>query len=155
MCLHPRSADPVPRATARAAFPKGNGYLRMRDEFGPVFEDEEFAALFPACGKHAAGKFLTKKIVPLTLSRLFEPYHDVEDHSEGRRAVASCPSEEAGTRSSSWRAARPGGPETRWPAGGPCSPISTPSESLRVRGSRRSLPRVRERPVATCRGGSR
>ena len=51
MCLHPSPVDPVPEETARvarAAFPKGNTYLRMHEELGAVFEDEVFAALFPA-----------------------------------------------------------------------------------------------------------
>ena len=31
---------------AQAAFPKGNAYMTMRDKFGPLFKDAEFAALF-------------------------------------------------------------------------------------------------------------
>jgi transposase len=31
---------------ARAAFPKSNAYLLMRDKLGPLFEDVEFAALY-------------------------------------------------------------------------------------------------------------
>jgi transposase len=38
---------------ARAAFPKGNIYLRMRDELGRLYEDEAFAALFPQRGQPA------------------------------------------------------------------------------------------------------
>ncbi len=56
MCLHPCPVEPVPEETARvarAAFPKGNAHLRMRDEIGAVFEDKAFAALFPARGKPA------------------------------------------------------------------------------------------------------
>ena len=56
MCLHPSPIDPDPEETARvarSAFPKGNTYLRMREELGAVFEDEDFAALFPARGKPA------------------------------------------------------------------------------------------------------
>ena len=50
MCLHPRSVDPVPEQTARvakAAFPKGTIYMTMSDELGAIFEDEDFADLFP------------------------------------------------------------------------------------------------------------
>jgi transposase len=36
---------------ARAAFPKGNPYLTLRDQLGTIFQDEDFAALFPACGQ--------------------------------------------------------------------------------------------------------
>ena len=35
-------------AVARLAFPKGNTYLRMRDDLGTLFPDEQFPAdLFP------------------------------------------------------------------------------------------------------------
>ena len=56
MCLHPRSVDPVPEETARvakAAFPKGTTYMTMRDELGAIFEDEDFAHLFPRRGQPA------------------------------------------------------------------------------------------------------
>ena len=32
---------------ARAAFPNGNRYMRMRDALGELYSDEQFAALFP------------------------------------------------------------------------------------------------------------
>ncbi|MCC3768312.1 IS1182 family transposase, partial [Streptomyces sp. UNOC14_S4] len=38
---------------ARAAFPKGTLAIRLRDELGVLFRDEQFAALFPARGKPA------------------------------------------------------------------------------------------------------
>jgi transposase len=38
---------------ARAAFPKGNPYLRLRDELGPVFPDAGFADLYPRRGQPA------------------------------------------------------------------------------------------------------
>src|SRR5215208_6217914 len=53
MSLHPHVIAPVPEATvrvARAAFPKGHPYLTFRDALGPVFQDADFAALFPAWG---------------------------------------------------------------------------------------------------------
>jgi len=31
---------------AQAAFPKGNAYMTMRDKFGPLFRDADFAAMF-------------------------------------------------------------------------------------------------------------
>jgi transposase len=46
----------VPELTARiarAAFPKGNPYLRLRDELGPVFRDGDFADLYPGRGQPA------------------------------------------------------------------------------------------------------
>lgn len=56
MSLHPASLGPVPEETtliARAAFAKGNAYLRLRDELGTLFEDPAFASLFPARGQPA------------------------------------------------------------------------------------------------------
>lgn len=56
MCLHPRPVDPVPEQTARvarAAFPKGTLYMTMKDALGEIFEDEDFAYLFPSRGQPA------------------------------------------------------------------------------------------------------
>jgi len=53
MSLHPHVIAPVPDETARiarAAFPKGNPYLTLRDHLGTIFQDDDFAALFPAWG---------------------------------------------------------------------------------------------------------
>src|SRR5215218_6212860 len=47
---------PVPDDTARiarAAFPRGNPYLRLRDRLGPVFDDTGFADLYPQRGQPA------------------------------------------------------------------------------------------------------
>src|SRR4249920_3208179 len=54
MSLHPHVIEPVPDETARiahAAFPKGHPYLTFRDALGTIFQDEDFAALFPAWGQ--------------------------------------------------------------------------------------------------------
>jgi transposase len=54
--LKPRPVPDVPELTARvarAAFPKGNSYLRLRDELGPVFRDADFADLYPRRGQPA------------------------------------------------------------------------------------------------------
>src|ERR671930_1618217 len=56
MSLHPQPIDPIPEETARvarAAFPKGKPYRRMRDDLGVFYQDEAFAALFPARGQPA------------------------------------------------------------------------------------------------------
>jgi transposase len=57
MSLPKRAIEPVPEETARvarAAFRKGNAYLRLRDELGTVFADEDFAELYPVRGQPAA-----------------------------------------------------------------------------------------------------
>ena len=54
MSLHPHVIAPVPAETARvarAAFPKGHPYLTFRDGIGTVFQDEDFAAIFPMNGQ--------------------------------------------------------------------------------------------------------
>jgi transposase len=53
MSLHPHVIEPVPEETARvahAAFPKGHPYLTVSDVLGTIFQDDDFAALFPAWG---------------------------------------------------------------------------------------------------------
>jgi transposase len=56
MCLQPQPLNPVPDQTvrvARAAFPKGTAYLRLRDELGRFYTDEDFAHLFSSRGQPA------------------------------------------------------------------------------------------------------
>ncbi len=56
MSLIPTNLQPIPAETrriAQAAFPKGNLYLRLRDELGPLYQDEAFAQLFPRRGRPA------------------------------------------------------------------------------------------------------
>ena len=56
MCLHPQPVNDIPEQTveiAKAAFPKGNIYMQMRDELGTFYEDEDFAELFPTRGQSA------------------------------------------------------------------------------------------------------
>ncbi len=53
MSLRPQPIGPIPEQTARvahAAFPKGNPYLTLRDHLGTIFQDDDFAALFPTWG---------------------------------------------------------------------------------------------------------
>jgi transposase len=54
MTLHPTPVSPVPDETARsarAAGPKGNIYVQMRDVLGAIYTDEEFADLFAGRGR--------------------------------------------------------------------------------------------------------
>jgi transposase len=53
MSLRLQPMGSIPEQTARvaqAAFPKGHPYLMLRDQLGTIFQDEDFAALFPAWG---------------------------------------------------------------------------------------------------------
>ena len=52
----PQSLPPVPDDTARiarAAFPRGNPYVLLRNRLGPVFDDAGFADLYPQRGQPA------------------------------------------------------------------------------------------------------
>jgi transposase len=56
MSLQAQEIPPVPEETrriAQAAFPKGNIFVRMRDEIGAIFDDPMFAPLFPTRGQPA------------------------------------------------------------------------------------------------------
>jgi len=56
MTLHAFDDRAIPAETARiakAAFPKGNPYMKMRDELGVLYQDSEFADLFPTTGQRA------------------------------------------------------------------------------------------------------
>jgi transposase len=56
MSLQPQVLCLIPEETARvarAAYPKGNLYMRIRDELGTLYKDERFADLFPRCGQSA------------------------------------------------------------------------------------------------------
>ncbi|WP_234545354.1 IS1182 family transposase [Streptomyces shenzhenensis] len=56
MSMRPVVPGEVPAETARvakAAFPKGSLAIRIRDELGALFTDEQFADLFPSRGKPA------------------------------------------------------------------------------------------------------
>ncbi len=54
MSLHPQTNFDIPEQTitvARAAFPKGNLYMKMRDELGTIYHDELFSELYPQRGR--------------------------------------------------------------------------------------------------------
>lgn len=56
MSLHAEPVGPVPEETARvarAAFPKGNVYMQVRDVLGVVYDDASFRSLFATRGRPA------------------------------------------------------------------------------------------------------
>ena len=56
MSMRPKPIGPVPEDTARvarAAFPKGNVYIQMRDVLGSIYDDEDFSELFEVRGRPA------------------------------------------------------------------------------------------------------
>lgn len=56
MSLHPQPIGEIPETTVRiahAAFRKGNTIMRLRDEFGALYTNADFAHLFPVRGQSA------------------------------------------------------------------------------------------------------
>jgi transposase len=56
MSLKLQAIGPIPEQTvkvAKAAFPNGNTYMKMRDELGVFFSDDQFADLFSSRGQPA------------------------------------------------------------------------------------------------------
>jgi transposase len=54
MTLHAQTDFSIPEETirvARAAYPRGNHLLKMRDELGTIYQDQSFAQLFPHNGR--------------------------------------------------------------------------------------------------------
>src|SRR5215208_6229794 len=80
MSLHARKSDPIPEETARvarAAFPDGSLYVRMREELDVIYADEDFADLFPTRGQPAEAPWR------LALVTLFQ----FAEHRSDRRAA--------------------------------------------------------------------
>lgn len=76
MSLTPSRIEPVPEQTvlvARAAFPKGNLYLSMRDELGTIFEDQDFAELFSRLGYPAVTPW---RLALITIMQFLENLSD-------------------------------------------------------------------------------
>lgn len=54
MSLQPENFAPVPEQTtyfAKAAFPRGNFCLKLRDELGTIYQDQQFKTLFSKEGQ--------------------------------------------------------------------------------------------------------
>jgi len=76
MSLRPEVSPAIPEETvrvARASFPKGSRYTRLRDELGAVFDDARFAGLFPARGRPAEAPW---RLALVTLFQLAEGLPD-------------------------------------------------------------------------------
>lgn len=76
MCLKPTNIESIPKETvriAKAAFPKGNLYLKMRDELGTIFSDLDFMALYPSKGQPA---FSPWRLALITVLQFLENLSD-------------------------------------------------------------------------------
>lgn len=76
--LAPNYNHEIPEMTAevaKAAFPKGNVVMKIRDELGPLFEDDEFLSLYPQIGQPAASP---ARLALVTLLQFMENLTDRE-----------------------------------------------------------------------------
>ena len=74
--LRPEPIGPVPEETARVAragFPRGNPWLRLRDELGTIYTDETFAPLFPTHGRPAEAPW---RLALVTVLQFAEGFSD-------------------------------------------------------------------------------
>ena len=76
MSLKPQPIGTVPELTAfvaRAAFPDGTTHTRLRDELGTLYEDRDFAGLFPDRGQPALAPW---RLAMVTLMQFLEDLSD-------------------------------------------------------------------------------
>lgn len=76
MTLQPQAIPPIPEETARVArllLPSGNRYLRLRDELGTIYSDEQFVALYPSLGQVAEQPW---RVALVTVMQYMENYTD-------------------------------------------------------------------------------
>lgn len=76
MSLKPSLIKAVPAGTARvarAAFPKGNLYISMRDELGVLFKDADFEELFP---RRVQPAFAPWRLALITIMQFLENLSD-------------------------------------------------------------------------------
>lgn len=74
--LKPTKIKGIPIETkrvAKAAFPKGNINMRLRDKFGTLFEDEDFSDLYPKIGQPAIAPW---QLAMVTLMQYLENLTD-------------------------------------------------------------------------------
>ena len=94
MSLKALPIPPVPEETAhaaRAAFPRGNVLMQLRDTLGTIYTDEAFADLFPTHGQPALAAW---RLAPVTLFQFLEGLTDrqaadaVRDRLAGKYALS-------------------------------------------------------------------
>ncbi len=76
MSLKPQPIGPIPSETmrvAKAAFPTGSLFMKMRDELGTLYQDEMFAGLFPHDGQPALAPW---RLALVTIMQFIEELHD-------------------------------------------------------------------------------
>jgi len=76
MSLHAQPLEPIPDLTnriAQASFPKGTLAMQLRDALGPIYEDADFADLFPRRGRAAEAPW---KLALVTVLQALENLSD-------------------------------------------------------------------------------
>jgi transposase len=86
MTLHSQNDFSIPEETvrvARAAYPKGNPYLKLRDALGTIYQDHVFAHLFPDNGRPAQAPW---RLAVITVLQFLEelPDRQAADAVRGR-----------------------------------------------------------------------
>jgi transposase len=86
MTLPPQDDFSIPEETARvarAAYPKGNRYLKLRDALGTIYQDASFARLFPHNGRPAEAPW---RLALITVLQFLEelPDRQAADAVRGR-----------------------------------------------------------------------
>lgn len=87
MSLHPRPVFEVPEETARvarAAFPKGSIYLRIRNRLGVFYDDEQFTSLFSERGQLA---FSPWRLALISIMQFVEDLSDRQAAEAGRGRI--------------------------------------------------------------------
>jgi transposase len=93
MTLQPQREFSIPEETARvarAAYPKGNLYMKMRDALGTIYQDETFAHLFPQNGRSAEAPW---RLAFITVVQFIEglPDRQAAEAVRGRIESRVCP----------------------------------------------------------------
>ena len=87
MSMKPQPIPEIPPETVRvvrAALPKGNLHIHLRDTLGPIYQDELFADLYPGRGQPAYALWR------LALVTVFQFRENLTDR-QAADAVRSCP----------------------------------------------------------------
>jgi hypothetical protein len=87
MSLKPEPIPPVPEETARiarAAFPRGNVVIQMRDALGTIYTDDLFADLFPTHGQPAVAPW---RLALVTMLQFMENLTDRQAADAVRRCL--------------------------------------------------------------------
>src|SRR5215470_8080344 len=87
MSLKPEPIPPVPEETARvarAAFPRGNVIIQMRDGLGTIYTDGLFADLFPTHGQPAEAPW---RLALVTVFQFMENLTDRQAADAVRRCL--------------------------------------------------------------------